>query len=341
MFQPQFSYNNKIVNNLLDIYSKNDFIANAPLVMDMKISLQRDALLKTAHHSTSIEGNPLSLDDVKELSQGHKISAQKKARQEVINYLKVLKNLDKYHEKGIITGKSLLKLFDDITFHTLDYAYFGAGYRNIQVNVVNNLKEVVFTPPQPDEIEELMTDFIRWLNNLDDLNPVIAAGIAHFELVRIHPFVDGNGRTARALTALILYLNKFGVSQFFTIDDFYDEDRAAYYNALNQVDLETMDLTPWLEYYLEGFLYSISKVEKQILLSSPPNKINQIRLTKKQMKILEYIHLNGTISNKEVQNLLGISRQGAYKYLHKLVNLGILKKEGGSRSTYYIQLSNK
>ncbi|MGC9517925.1 MAG: Fic family protein [Methanomicrobiales archaeon] len=341
MFNPQFIYTNKMVNYLLKIYSMRDFIANAPLVMNTKITLQRDALLKNVHHSTAIEGNILSLTEVKEISRGHELSAHKKAKQEVLNYLKVLKNLDKYHENGEINEKSLLKLFGDITYHTLDYAYFDVGYRTVPVNVVNNLNEVVFSPPPPDEIKALMDNLIKWINTSDDLNPIIKTGIAHFELVRIHPFVDGNGRTARALVTLMLYLDKFGVSQYFAMDEYYNQDRSAYYDALNSVNLDLIDLTPWLEYYLEGILYSISKVEDQIILSEPAENGKKIRLTDRQMKIMEYIHLNGSISNREVQKLFGISRQGAYKYLNKLVNQELLEKKGGSRSTYYVLLSNK
>lgn len=343
MFKPNYNYNNKIVNDLLEINSIRDFIVNAPLIVEMEISLKRDALLKSAHHSTAIEGNPLTLNQVDELAQGLKITAQKKAQQEVLNYLNVLRNLDEYSENGKITEKSVLKLHQDITHYTLEYTYLEGQYRTIPVYVVNKKGEVVFTPP-PDNLVPIETQkFIEWINSdAKELNPVIAAGIIHYEFVRIHPFVDGNGRTARALAALFLYLNRFDTDRFFTLDEYYDNDMPAYYDALNSVDPETQDLTGWLEYFLEGFLISIIEIKDQILLFSPEKATaKRIKLSEKQMKIIEYIHLNGQISNFEVQKLLNVSRQGAYKYLRSLMDLDLVEKKGGSRSTYYVLKSNE
>ena len=184
-------------------------------------------------------------------------------------------------------------------------------------------------------------------NDIGNLNPVIAAGIIHYELVRIHPFIDGNGRTGRVLAALFLYLEKFDVDRFFTLDEYYDNDRQSYYDALNSVDSKTQDLTKWLDYFLEGFKISITEIKDQILLFSPDKMGKQkIKLSNKYMKILENINLNGSITNSEVQKLLNISRQGAYKDLRYLMDIDMIDKKGGSRSTYYVlknplQIPNK
>jgi Fic family protein len=342
MFRPNFSYNNKIVNTLLEINSTRDFIVNAPLIVEMELSLKRDALLKSAHHSTAIEGNPLTLNQVDRLAQGLKINAQKKAQQEVINYLNVLNNMDKYLEEGKITEKTILKLQGDITYSTLEDTYMEGQYRTIPVHVVNKEGETVFTPPLAYLALRDMDELIEWINgDSKELNPVMAAGIIHYEFVRIHPFVDGNGRTARALAALLLYLREFDTERFFTMDEYYDYDRPAYYEALNSVDEETKDLTEWLEYFLEGFLISICEIKDRILLFSPAEALKKrVKLSEKQMKIIEFIHLNGQVNNLEVQNLLKISRQGAYKYLRALMDLDLIEKKGGSRSTYYVLKSD-
>lgn len=339
MFRPNFSYNNEIVNNLLEINSIRDFIANAPIMVEMEVSLKREALLKSAHHSTAIEGNPLTLNQVDRIAQGLKIRAQRKAKQEVLNYLNVLKNLDKYREDGKITENTILKLHENITHYTLEYTYLEGQYRTIPVYVVNRDGDVVYTPPPDNIVPQEMQNFLEWLNESSgELNPVIAAGIIHYEFVRIHPFVDGNGRTARALASLYLHMKKFDVD--FTLDEYYDNDRGAYYEALNSVDLETQDLTQWLEYFLEGFLISISEIKDRIMLF-PAETQKKVRLSPKHLKIIEYMHLNGSINNSEVQKLLNISRQGAYKDLRSLMDLDIIEKKGGSRSTYYILRSGK
>ncbi|MFA0846399.1 MAG: Fic family protein [Methanobacterium formicicum] len=334
MFNPCFTYNHELVNKLLEINSIRDFIVNAPVVLEMEVSLKREALLKSAHHSTAIEGNPLSLNQVDKLSKGIKIQGQKRATQEVLNYLNVLKYMDSYIEGGKITEKNVLKLHENITHYTLEYTYLEGQYRSEPVYVVNQEGDIVFTPPNANLVPGQIQDLLEWINNTSrELNAVISAGIIHYEFVRIHPFVDGNGRTGRALAAIYLYLRGFGVD--FTLDEYYSDNRPAYYHALNSVDPKTQDLTDWLLYFLEGFLTSIDEIKNRILLF-PAGAPVKIKLTEKMLKILEYVHLNGSITNSEVQKLLNISRQGAYKDLRNLMDKGIIEKKGGSRSTYYI-----
>lgn len=334
MFNPCFNYNHELVNKLLEINSIREFIVNAPVVLEMEVSLKREALLKSAHHSTAIEGNPLSLNQVDKLAKGIKIQGQKRATQEVLNYLNVLKYMDSYIEDGKITEKNVLKLHEDITHYTLEYTYLEGQYRSEPVYVVNQEGDIVFTPPNANLVPGQIEDLLEWINNTSgELNAVISAGIIHYEFVRIHPFVDGNGRTGRALAAIYLYLRGFDVD--FTLDEYYNNNRQAYYHALNSVDPQTQDLTDWLLYFLKGFLTSIDEIKNRILLF-PAGAPVKIKLTEKMLKILEYVHLNGSITNSEVQKLLNISRQGAYKDLRSLMDKGIIEKKGGSRSTYYI-----
>lgn len=336
MFKPKFSYNDKMVSDLLEINSIKDFIVHAPLIVETEVSLKRDALIKSAYHSTAIEGNPLTINQVDKLARGLRVNAQKKAKQEVLNYLNVLENLDKYSENGRITEESIKKLHGDITHYTLEYTYHEGEYRTVPVHVINKKGEIVFTPPPVNSVSIEMKKFVDWINT-SELNPVLVAGIIHYEFVRIHPFIDGNGRTGRTLAALLLHNRNFDVGGLLTLDEFYYNDRQSYYDALNSVDSDTQDLTEWLNYFLKGFLDSITEIKDQILLVmhiSPGKK--RIKLQANHRKILEYIHLKGSITNSEVQKILNISRQGAYKYLRYLLDGGILKKKGGSRSTYYI-----
>ena len=182
---------------------------------------------------------------------------------------------------------------------------------------------------------------IEWLNSPESkvLDPVIAAGIAHYEFVRIHPFVDGNGRTARVLAALLLYLRGFDTKQFFCLDDYYDSDRPSYYHALRRIDQKTLDLTGWLEYFVEGVKTSISSVKGSVIrLSSErlrKTKKGQIALTDRQMKIVEFINHNGKLTNKDVRATFKISSQAAHKEIMKLVTLDVIKPIGKGRSLSY------
>jgi Fic family protein len=343
MFVPKFNYTNNIVNNLVEIASARELILNSYLVPKWEVSLRREALIKSAHASTAIEGNPLSLEEVSDLAQGRKITATRKAKQEVMNYLRVLEHIEKYQQKDKITENRVLKLHKDITKGTLDKPDYGGRYRDIQVYVGNRITgEVIFMPPKSREVSKLMNKYIDWLNSngSKQLSPVLVAGISHYEFVRIHPFVDGNGRTARALATLILYLRGFDIKRFFALDDYYDTDRAAYYAALSSVDQKTLDITGWLEYFTDGVLLSIAKVKEKVLQLSTEKqkrqKKGQIALSESQMRIIELIHRNGRITSGEIQRMFKITRQAVHKELKKLIEFDIIQQKGTGRATFYV-----
>lgn len=139
--------------------------------------------------------------------------------------------------------------------------------RNRQVYVGRANGEVVFMPPTTGEVHALIDEFLEWFNSpdLDDeMDPVIAAGLTHYEIVRIHPFIDGNGRTARIMATIVLYKRGFDLKRFFALDDYYDQDRPNYYAALKSVNQETLDLTGWLEYFTEGVAVSMKTVKEKV-----------------------------------------------------------------------------
>ena len=197
-------------------------------------------------------------------------------------------------------------------------------------------------PPPPEEVPELMSEFIEWLNSSDSsqLNSVLVAGISHYEFVRIHPFIDGNGRTSWALATLILSLREFDIKKFFALDDYYDSERTAYYRALKSVEQKTLDLTDWLEYFTDGVLLSIAKVkEKALHLSLEKHKKEskgQIALTEKQMKIMENIISNGQITSGEIQKMFNISRQAAHKEIIKLIEMNLIEQKGAGKAIHYV-----
>lgn len=343
MLKPRIRYTHKIVNNLIEITSAKEIIVNSYLVPKWEVALRQEALLRATHASTAIEGNPLTFEEVSKLVQGRKITATRKAKQEVLNYLKVLENIDKYQENGKITERSILKMHKDITKDTLDKTEWEGKYRDIQVYVGNRITgSIIFMPPSSEKVSSLMKDFIKWLNseNLFELHPVLVAGISHYWFVWIHPFVDGNGRAARALATLVLHLREFDIKRFFALDDYYDADRKAYYKALKSVDQNTFDLTSWLEYFTEGVKVSISRVKEKVLQFSIEGKKRkrkgQVALTERQMKIIELVQRNSRITAGEAAKIFNISRQAALKEISKLVDIEVLKLVGKGRGSRYV-----
>jgi len=342
MFKPNFKYTNKIVRNLTAIAASRTFILNAPLIPKWEISLRREATLKSAHSSTAIEGNPLSLEEVSKLAAGRDIMVQRKDKQEVLNYLKALEMIPDFAEKEPFTVKNFLKLHKIVTDKTLENPGDEGVFRNREVFVGNRFTgEVVYKPPSTDKVSLLVDSFLDWFNSKEviEIDSVIHAGIAHYEVVRIHPFIDGNGRTARIMATLVLYKRGFDVKRFFTLDDYYDSDRNSYYKALKSVDQETLDLTGWLEYFTEGVAVSIKAVRDKVVGLSKDIKYlkerGQVALTGRQMEIVEHIIEKGNITNRDIRKMFNISNRAAMDEISKLIGMEVLKKVGKGRSTKY------
>lgn len=342
MFKPQFRYTDKIVNNLTQIAVAREVILNSPLIPKWEVTLRREAIIRSAHSSTAIEGNRLSLDQVSDLAHGREVMATRKDKQEVLNYLTVLESIDKLTDGKSITKKNILDIHKMITQETLENPSDCGVFRTRYVVVGNRLTgEVIFRPPSNEEVPQLVQELVEWLYSSEAkaLDSVIEAGIAHYEFVRIHPFVDGNGRTARVLATLILYLRGFDAKQFFCLDDYYDSDRQSYYSALQSVDKNTLDLTEWLDYFVEGVKVSIGAVKERVVrLSSErlrKTRRGQIALTEKQMRIVEFINQNGRITNRNVREMFKISPQAAHQGILKLVKLDVIKAVGKGRNLFY------
>ena len=342
MFKPNFTYTTHIVNNLLKVTSAREIILHAYLVPKWDVALRKEALVRNAHSSTSIEGNRLSLEQVTELAAGRQVMATRKDKQEVLNYLYVLEHLANFAENEKISEKSILDLHKKITKDVLDNPKDSGKYRDRQVYVGDRSGNVIFMPPKTKDVQTLMQSLISWLNSEETkkLDPVLIAGIAHYEFVRIHPFIDGNGRTARSLASLILLLSGFDIKRFFALDDYYDSDRNTYYAALQTVNPKTLNLNKWLEYFTDGVAVSVISVKEKILrLSSEKLRKDvkgQIALTERQMKIIEHLQQNKKITAGDVAKSFKISRQGALKELSKLVVLGVIKLNGKGRGAHYI-----
>lgn len=342
MFEPNFQYTNKIVRNLTLVAEARTIILNAPLVPKWEVSLRRDALLRSAHSSTAIEGNPLSLEEVTALAEGRDIMVSRKDKQEVLNYLEALNKIPKFAKRIPFTSADLLEIHKIVTKETLESPADEGVFRDRQVVVGNRATgEVMFRPPGTSHVPRLVEEFFVWLNSdkANEIDAVIEAGVAHYEIARIHPFVDGNGRTARVMASLVLYKRGFDIKRFFALDDYYDSDRRSYYAALKSVDQNTLDLTGWLEYFTDGVAVSIKSVRDKVIGLSKDIKVlkekGQVALTDRQMQIVERILEKGQITNREMREMFGLSDEGVRKEISKLIKMGVLKKEGKGRSLHY------
>ena len=343
MFKPNFRYTDEIVKFLTRISASRELILNSPFIPQWELTLRKEAIIHSAHSSTRIEGNRLSLEQVTDLAMGREVMATRKDKQEVLNYLNVLEKINNLIGDTSLKEKDILKIHRMVTEGTLENPIDCGVYRNRYVVVGNRFTgEVFFKPPENKDVPKLMNDLLDWINSKQaaELDPVIEAGISHYEFVRIHPFIDGNGRTARVLAALILYLRGFDTKQFFCLDDFYDSDRQAYYQTLQNVNQKTLDLTSWLEYFCEGVYVSLKAVKERVVrLSSErlrKSREGQIALTERQMRIVEFVNINKKITNRDVREMFKLSDEGALKEIKKLINLKVLKSLGKGRGLHYV-----
>jgi Fic family protein len=319
---------------LARIQAARELIINSPLIPAWEKQLQREALIKQTHHTTSIEGNQLTLEEVSLLVEGKDILAGEKDKKEVQNYVDVLGYIDSLEESGEIVEEILLEIHRLTVKDILPDASAG-NYRKARV-VVGNPKtgKITYVPPESEEVPLLTRSLLEWLNSEEalDLMPALQAGIAHYELARIHPFLDGNGRTARALATLILTKRDFDTKKFFALEEYYNEDRPAYYSALANADAKGGDLTEWLEYFLFGIAVEISRVENTVMKMSNDRlmkeKYGQIGLSGRQIKAVGYLKEKGQITNKEYQELCDVSQPTANRDLQDMVDKSVLKQKG-------------
>ena len=324
-----------------------EVIEQSKLIPKWELKLKKEARIHNAHSSTSIEGNKLTLEQVAALSEDKEVIATEKAKKEVLNYLKALDSIPEYASKKAINAKLFLKVHEIVTIGTLGDDKDCGVFRNRQVFVGRRIfdgtsfKEIVeYMPPETKDIPRLVTEFLDWLNSdkIKDINPVILAGVVHYEIARIHPFIDGNGRTARLMASLILYKSGFDHRRFFALDDYYDGNRSAYYTALKTAQANKGDITKWLEYFTDGVLYSISKVRDFITKMGLSPKIGEgerIELTQKQIKILERIKEKDKVRNKDLRDMFGITRQAMLKEISKLIDAKLIELVGKGRNAYY------
>lgn len=344
MYSPNFTINNKILKNIGIVEAAREVIINAPLVPAWEKKFRDEAILRTVHFGTHIEGNELNISQAAQVLEGKEVVGRGRDIQEVINYRNVLKFIDEFN--GEITEEAVKKIHRLTTEKILPAGEAGQ-YRTKQVVVKNSTSgEIVFRPPGAIEVPYQIDDLLTWLGSSEskEVYPLLKAGIIHYELVRIHPFLDGNGRVARAVATLILFKEGYDIKKFFSLEEHYDKDATRYYQALQSVKPENNhDLTEWLTYFTEGLAIELTRIKEKVQSLSIDLKLKekmgggQIALSERQMKIIDYIQKVGFLQNKQFGELFPmISEDTILRDLKDLLKKSIIKKEGKTKAARYI-----
>ena len=340
-----FRYNvtNSLIGSISRIEASRSLIDNAVLIPLWERQFRDEAILRAVHHSTHVEGNPLSMFQAQKILDGQNIpSIEEQFAQEIINYREAMRYIEEVyqdHHKPI-TMETIRKMHQIVMQDILDAKSLGK-FRLGKVVVRNNLNgEVVFTPPEATEVSDLMEACLKslWEQAADNVHPVIRAGILHYQMVYIHPFVDGNGRTARSLATLSLYKDGYDFKRFFCMDEYYDADPLNYYQALKSADKG--DLTDWLEYFGSGLATEAERVKERVLKLSRDARlrkvVGQIALNPRQEEILLFVERNGRISNADWRTLFpDVSDDTILRDIKALVSKKMLRKRGKTKSSFY------
>jgi Fic family protein len=330
-FQPQFTITAALLARVESIAALRERVQGAAVQVPWIPALQKDARARNTHSSTAIEGNPLSLEEVRALEEGETVGAPARARREVLNYFAALRHVEKQAGKRKrLTHEDIFRLHAIIAGEVMDQGEAGR-YRTMRVRVGQ------FVPPPPEDVSGLMFELLEWWNkDAPGLSPVLSSAIMHHRFETIHPFADGNGRTGRALALWELYRRGFDSHHIFSVDEFYWEDRPRYYAALDAARREGDDLTSWLEYCAEGLRQTLERVWQRmghLALSAAREKLV---LRPRQEQLLKLLGQHGGLTPAEIWKSLKVSKQGAMDLLRPLVKAGLVRRVGTLKAGRYV-----
>jgi Fic family protein len=329
-YLPQYTISPQLLAKAEEIAALRERIRMASVTPSWIPVLQKDTRARIVHASTAIEGNPLSLEQVRALEAGRDPGLpQPLEKREVFNYFSGLRFVEKRAANSRISHEDIFELHHLLAADVMDQGEAGR-YRSISVRVGHHV------PPPPHEIPGLMFDLLEWWNKESaKLSPVLSSPILHSRFEAIHPFDDGNGHTGRAMALWDLYRRGFDAHRIFPVDEFYRQDRPGYYRHLDGVREAGGDLTGWLEYCAEGLHQTLEKawLRVQAFNRNTPGKVV---LRPRQEELLNLLRDQGSLAPNEIWSALNVSRQGAMDLLRPLMEAGLVEKVGGKKMGRYI-----
>ena len=330
-YKPLFTVTPHLLQILEEIAVYREKIMAATLQVPWIPALQKDSRARNTHSSTAIEGNPLSLEEVRIIAEGKPSSNPTvRAKQEILNYFSGLRYIEKNTKLRTIRHEDIFELHSLISAGVMDQGQAGR-YRTIQVRVGS------YAPPPASQVSGLMRELLEWWNkDSKKWSPVVTSAIVHYRFEAIHPFGDGNGRTGRMLGLWELYRRGFDTHHIFSVDEVFWEKRPLYYGHLDRVRREGDDLTGWLEYIAEAIHLTLERVWERIQHLKGGKGPSKIVLTPKQERLLGLLRDQRSLTPREIWKALGVTRQGAIKLMNPLIKTGLIIRQGTKKSGKYL-----
>ena len=298
--------------------------------------LQAEAAAVSANTSTSIEGNPLPLTEVKRLIKQHPEHLRQSER-EVLNYNHTLVDLSEM-SGGPFTGELVCRIHRGLMQKLLPDHQLGQWRREPVIVKDPRSGEIVYLPPDVADVPLLMDHLAAFVQaNRARLDPILLAGLVHKQMVVIHPFIDGNGRTTRLATKHLLADMGLSTFNLFSFENYYNQNVTRYFQHVglfgNYYDLVAeLNFTSWLEYFADGILDELLRVQKTL---ADRRATPETTLQPHHLLILDHIDKHGFINDRAYAQLTDRAKATRILDFNKLIALGLIERRGRGRSTYY------
>ena len=340
MFSPRYSITDQLLANITRINNLVRDLNDRRFPKVVLVEFEKTAREVSTYASTSIEGNPLPLTEVKKVLKARPANIRD-SEKEVLDYNQALENLNRLlqSDRLELSLALILDIHKQVTSGLLPIHQSGKLRRNSVVVNDPRTGKVVYLPPDVERVQDLITALITFIDeNSKKIDHLILAGIFHKQMVIIHPFMDGNGRTTRLVTKVLLA--KMGLDTFnlFSFENYYNQDVTKYFQTVGEYgdynELESsIDFTLWLEYFTGGLIDELLRVQKLLpeLGNTPETKLETHHL-----KLLEYIKQNGFITDRDYAELTDRAKATRTIDFQRLIDLGLIERMGKGRSTHYL-----
>lgn len=353
-FNPRYTITADIAQALMQIEAAKEAVYLLPVTPLVLASLRETARLVTTHYSTMIEGNRLKEDQVVELIEhkGH-FPGRERDEREVKGYYAALTKVEQYASKGISITETIIQTIHALVMSDGRTRVIPTPYRNGQ-NVIRDgdTGSIIYMPPEANDVPKLMRSLVIWIKANQNMPCPLIAAITHYQFATIHPYYDGNGRTARLLTMLVLYLSGYDLKGLYSLEEYYAKNLLAYYQAISvgsshnyYLGREQADITGWIAYFCQGMAYSCQKAVQQMQVSHASGKKDHSALLRtlepKQRKVLELFREYDLITSSQIAALFGFKARTSAQLCKRWVETGFLKIADPSKKGRTYRLAEK
>lgn len=350
MYAPNFQITAAIIKALMSAEADRQAIIEMPIDVEMLGSLRETARLTATHYSTQIEGNRLTQTQVQETLAGARFPGRERDTTEVRNYYRAIEEVELLAQRsGPITEVDIRRIHGLV----LDGRPSPTPYRDGQNVISDSLSGgIVYMPPEARDVSALMADLITWINDeleRGDLPAPIVAALAHYQYATVHPYYDGNGRTARLLTTLILHRTGYGLKGIYSLEEYYAHNLTGYYEALAvgashnyYFGRAEADVTGFIGYFCLGMAEAFAAVRAQAVQAARRGARDYSpllrRLDPRQRRLLDLFRRQGTATAGEIAAHLGLSPRTVAALCPDWLSEGFLSLQDPSRKNRSYQL---